>query len=208
MVFIKKKILVSGYTSTLCLYLRKNLSNKFEFYNYKDNKKSKFSFFIHFAIINKINPNKFQIKEERKILRKCINICKKKKINKFILMSTFGAKNLKNNYEIMKYKLENQLKKANLNFLIIRPTKIINKNFFKFFFYLNKINFFLTTYQLKNPIFFESFKKFLCEILIKNKFNNKTYSIFSNFNFTVGNLKKFKSIKHLLKIYKFKIDIS
>ena len=204
---MKKKILVSGYSSTLSKYLRKQLFNKVDFYNYKNYQNKKFYCFIHFAVINKINPSYSQIFQEKKVLNKSIKICKDQRIKKFILLSTYGVKNLNNNYEKMKKDLEKQIKKTNLDYLILRPTKIINKKIFKYFFYLNKFNFVFLSYKLQKPIFFECIKKILLKILKQKRFKKKTCSINSNLNLDLNNLKKIKNFKNFLKLYKSKIEI-
>jgi hypothetical protein len=204
---MKKKILVSGYSSTLSKYLRKQLFSKVVFYNYKNYQNKKFFCFIHFAVINKINPSYSQILQEKKVLNKCIKICRDQRIKKFILLSTYSVKNLNTNYEKMKKALEKQIKKTNLDYLILRPTKIINKKIFKYFFYLNKFNFLFLSYKLQKPIFFECIKKILCKILKQKKFRKKTYSINSNLSLDLNNVKKIKNFKTFLKFYNTKIKI-
>jgi len=204
---MKKKILVSGYSSSLSNYLRKGLSDKIDFYDYKNYQNNNFFCFIHFAVINKVNPSYSQILQENRVLSKSIKICKDQKIKKFILLSTYGVKNLNNNYEKMKYNLEKKIKKTDLDYLILRPTKIINRKIFKCFFYLNKFNFLFLSYKLQKPIFFDCFAKILKKILKQKLFKKKTYSVCSNLNFNLKILRNFKDFKNFLKFYKPKIEI-
>ena len=199
---IKKKLLVSGYSSYLCRNFKKN--NKFQIYNYRkldSFKVNNFSFFIHFAVINKISPNHKDLIQEIELIENCLDISKKLKIKKFILMSTFQPKKKLNSYQLMKKKLEQKVLISNLDIIILRPTKIISKLEYKIlqFIIASKLNLFLN-YKPNNPILLDDFISILNKIINKDKNFNYIIDFGSSFNCKLKNVNNLFHLENLCKI--------
>lgn len=199
-----KNILVSGYSSFLCRNLKNSCNHIFyDYKNLKTIKEHKFHFFIHFAVINKISPSKNDYITEMKLLNRLLNISKKYQINKFILMSTFQPKGNLNQYQLMKSQLEKKVLNSNINFLILRPTKIINNLELLVLKVLVSTKFNkLLKYKPNRPILLKDFICVFKRLITTKRNNNSIYEIFSNFHYP---LKQVNSISSINKLFRIKL---